>query len=173
MLVNQSHYNVETELKARMYMGRPVRFCFIVVLPVLFVALGIVLLFVEGVNLFFPIFLFVFAAASIFAASFYPILLRRLIAKLLNGKSGEIVCTFLDDGLSVHAEESLGVENAAGAPYSIITKCGEYADMWLLYRGSVVLPLEKAGMTRGTAEELSVLLAVKLGNRYTVKYRKK
>ncbi len=173
MLVNESRYDVENELKARMYQSRLLRICFIVVLPAVFVGLGIAFLFVNGVSLFFPVFLFVFAAASlVFFAFLYKPVMRRLIGKALQGQECDVVWTFSGEGFSVHAENtSLG--NTENEPYSSLTKCEEYADMWLLSRGWLVLPLAKSGMTEGTAEELCVLLAVKLGDRYHVKYRKK
>lgn len=172
MFINQTKHSIPTMQKANLYISNRFRFLFIAIVPPVFVLLGIVLI-IAKTNLFFPVFLFVFAVISaVFFAFFFPIALKKLVARTFCGQESMITYTLREDSFDVTGQEGSEAENTEGELYAAITKCEEYSDMWILYRGDLVSVLEKSGMTEGTAEELNVFFAVKLGNRYLVRYKK-
>lgn len=173
MFVNETKIDVETTLKADLYMSKIQRLLFIAVIPPVFVLLGIALIFVDA-SWFFPVFLFVFAVISvIFFAFFYPLILRKLIKRAMGGKERGAVYTFREEDFDIVTEDPAEGENAQGESYAAYTKCEEYPDMWILYRGNMVSVLLKDAMTEGTEEDFCVFLAVKLGDKYLMKDKSK
>lgn len=100
--------------------------------------------------------------------------MRKAIQKNMQGKEATNLYTFTEEGYDVATKISDGTMGKTWGNYGSFTEVKEFTDMWLLYvNGMTVFPVSKAGMTKGTAEELSELFKRTTGVRYKVCYKVK
>jgi len=171
MPVNETVRDKELQSKAELCMNHKMRLMFSAGIAPLFVLLGIGLCFLEGVSKFFPIFLFVLAALFIlFFAVLAPVITRQLVGRMMGERRIRSRWCFSGEEVSVSGEKE---SDAHVYYYTDFIRCDEYREFWLLYlaRDSAFV-LSKGAMTEGTAEDLSVLLAVKLKEKYRCHVKK-
>lgn len=179
MIVNQTKNDLQLNALVSKRISQKTRIVFFIA-ALLFLALGAALLCVEiflpseEPDYFFPISLLVigvlFCAFDIF---FYPLLLKGLCKRFMQGKISDCRYTFTQDGYTV--ESGLtdgGATSKMQGDYSSLTEVREYRDLWLLYLNkATVFALRKEGMVEGTADELTSLLRSAVGARYKTQYK--
>lgn len=174
MFVNQTQNNLETNLAANLHIAKPYKIVFLCVFCPLFLLLGVMCLLIDPSDLVMPIFLIAMAVVfALFYLVFFKKILIHTIKKMLQGKEGVNTFTFEDDGFTVQTETNAGLSGSSTGVYGSLSKAVEYDDMWLLYYNrATVFTVCKSGMKEGSAEDFSVFLGVKLGERLRVKTKK-
>ena len=178
MIVNQTKNDLQLNALVSKRISQKSRIVFFVV-ALLFLALGAAVLCVElflseEPDYFLAIYLLVFGALFlVFDIFFYPLLLKGLCKRFMQGKVSDCRYTFTQDGYVV--ESGLadgGATSKMQGDYSSLTEVREYQDLWLLYLNkATIFALRKEGMVEGTADELTSLLRSVVGGRYKTYYK--
>lgn len=180
MLVNQTKNDLELNALVSKRMSKKPRILFLIA-ALLFLALGAALLCVELFvsdegDYFLSIYLLVFGALFfVFDVFFYPLLLKGLCKKFMQGKISDCRYNFTEGGYEI---ESLLTDGQATSKtngnYASLTEIREYEDLWLLYLNkATIFALRKDGMLEGTADELTALLHSAVGPRYKTCFKPK
>ena len=181
MIVNQTKNDLQLNALVSKRMSKKPRIVFFIIALVL-LALGAAVLCVElclpsdEPDYFLAIYLLVFGALFlVFDIFFYPLLLKGLCKRFMQGKISDCRYTFTQDGYTV--ESGLaggGAESKMQGDYSSLTEVREYQDLWLLYLNrATIFALRKDGMVEGTADELTSLLRSAVGARYKTYFKMK
>lgn len=177
MIVNQTKNDLQLNALVSKRISQKSRIVFFVI-ALLFLALGAAVLCVElfsdEPDYFLAIYLLVFGALFlVFDIFFYPLLLKGLCKKFMQGKVSDCRYTFTQDGYTV--ESGLtdgGATSKMQGDYSSLTEVREYQDLWLLYLNkATIFALRKEGMVEGTTDELTSLLRSTVGARYKTQYK--
>lgn len=171
MLVNYTKNDVEFQFRTAKHLLKKAKLLLGVLFPVILIALGAVVFFLDREDLFFPVFLMVFGVA--FAAFVWlgmDALVKRNLKKQLAGREMSVRYTFEPTQVRIEVTHESGIigENAF-IEYTAFAGAKEYADMWILqYNQAVSYSLRKDCMISGTAEELSAFLKERFGEKYRV-----
>ena len=171
MLINETKNDVESQFRTAKHFLKKAKLLLGLLFPVILIALGVVVFFLDREDLFFPVFLMVFGVA--FAAFIWlglDALVKRNLKKQLAGKEMSVRYTFEPTEVRIEITHDAGLlgENAHIA-YTAFTGVKEFSDLWILqYNQTVSYSLRKDGMIEGTAEELSAFLKERFGEKYIV-----
>lgn len=177
---NETKNDIETGMKASQKLIRRMKYGLGAGGGGLLIALGLMLLLLEifetdEKDYFFPVFLLVFGVVFlIFCFFFFDKLVRKNADKMLQGKTSTVLYRFRQDTLEIVSHTSDGATDTMRCGYGVFPSCLEYDDMWVLsYNKIAVYALNKNGMRKGSAEELSEFLRAKIAERYQDKRKKK
>lgn len=138
-----------------------------------FLALELLLWTKTDPDLEFPIICLVFAFVLVLFALLLKPFFKLCLKKSTQGKQSTQIFAFTQEGYENETRLSDGTQSKATGSYEGFIEAKEYRDMWLLYISkATVFAVSKDGMTQGTAEELSEMLARNMGTRYKVCYKK-
>lgn len=168
MFVNETRNDTDFNVKVSMFTSKKTRILITAVCVPLFIALGVGLLFLDDTDIFFPVFLFVFAGVMLlFMLLGFKPLVRALIKRSTDGKTFVNFYTFREDGYDIRSTDNSGTESELSGSYSGLVKVTEQNDFWLLYYNKTTyFAVSKYGMKEGSAQDLSDFFGMKLGNRY-------
>lgn len=177
---NETRIDVEFNLRASEHMaGRTSRIimlasgAFLILFGVAFFLVDYFVLSGAESDIFFPLFCGVIGAAFLVLGLVLKSVMRKALLKNMQGKESTNAYFFTETGYEILTRLNDGTESTASGSYGGFTEAKEFKDMWLLYvNKATVFIVDKAGMTQGTAEELSALLSRAMGARYKVKYKK-
>lgn len=176
MFINETKVDLQLNLKMNSYMTGKKAQIMLLAVGAIILCCGMVTLMCEimsegeeAIDLFFPVFCFAMSLFMIAFASFYKVILKMSLKKLMQGKESLDRYTFTEDGYEKFTTINDGTTSTARGDYSGFTEAKEYKDMLILFiNKSTVFPLTKSGMVEGSWEELTSLVNRKLGDRYKV-----
>ncbi|MDE6676969.1 MAG: hypothetical protein K2K12_04600 [Clostridia bacterium] len=187
MFENETKLNSETNIKLVKHTSRKIRVVGCISCLCLMILAGALLpvellVWKDGDELILIVLIALGAVGTALSFVFYP-LIEHIFKKTMQGKESTVKYIFREEGYEVFSPMDDGSLSSTYGNYPALTKCREYADMWLFYirhvgykgfpYSSMKYMVLKDGMTKGTAEELSQFLLGKFGTKYKVCYKKR